>query len=536
MARRITSGVLIAAAALVAGCTDTADRSTSRSDAADATMVACLQHLPRVLNPFVSGDQASVDLAPLLFTPLVRYGDGADPDPFVAGLATTWDWDEEGTTVRFHLRDDMRWHDGEPVMAADVVWTIEAAADPRYAYWNSADFADLSEVGTDGPRDVVVRFAEPYGPGIEPFATLPVLPRHVLADVDPEAFHQHGYHREPIGSGPFVLRRRTGQNQLVFEAHASHPEHMGRSSLQRLVVKEIPEVSTLLVELRTGVTDLCLAGPSVAREARGVAALHLAPAHPGTNQVLLVDHRSTFFDQPEERRALSAAIDRSAIAAVVSPLATPIRTFTPPSWPAPPDSLLVPDDAPALADSLLVAAGWSMPPGAGARENADGTTLEFTLLGPQGYEQVLTVLQAQLARAGMRARTQVMEGSAFIDVVLDPDRRPPAMVLALAPSRVHTPDPRSSLHSDGGTNLGSYRSTVVDSLIDALARATAGPGRDAIYEALQAQVVSDVPVVHLVHLPNVVITGPGIDGVTRGPAGVFSSAVNWHRTREREGS
>jgi peptide/nickel transport system substrate-binding protein len=494
-------------------------------------MVACLQHLPRVLNPFVSPDQAAADLAPLLFTPLVRYADPDGGDAFAPALASSWEWDGDGATVRFRVRDDMLWHDGEPVTAADVVWTIAAAADPEYAYWNASDFTSLSEVTADGPQDVVVRFAEPYGPGLEPFATLPILPRHLLGEVDTETFHQHAYHREPVGSGPFVLSRRAGQNQLVYEANPAYPEALGRSSLQRLLVKEIPEVSTLLVELRTGTTDLCLTGPSAAREARGVASLSVIPAHPGSTQVLLLDHRSPFFDQPEERRALSAAIDRGAIAAVVSPLATPVRTFTPPSWPAPPDSLLVPDAAPVLADSLLSAAGWSTTPGAGARENADGTALEFTVLGPQGYEQVLTVLQAQLARAGMRARTQVMEGSAFIDVVLDPDRRPPAMVLGLTPSRVHAPDPRSSLHSDGATNLGSYRSAVVDSLIDALGRAPAGAAREGLYRALQARIAGDVPVVHLVHLPDVVITGPGIEGVTGGPAGVFASAVNWHRVR-----
>ncbi len=529
MDRRVTSGVLIAALGLVAGCADTDERPAVRRAAAGASMVACLQHLPSVLNPFVSPDQGSVDLAPLLFTPLVRYGESDSGEHYVPGLAASWEWDPDGTAVRFRLRDDMAWHDGQPVSVADVAWTIEAAGDPTYAYWNGADFAGLVGVSQEEAGEVLVRFDQPYGPGLEPFATLPIMPRHLLGDVDPETFHEHEYHRAPVGNGPFVLGRRSGQNQLVFEPSPGYPEITGRPHLDRLVVKEIPEVSTILVELRTRTTDLCLTGPSAAREARGVETLTITPAHPGQTQVLLVDHRTPFFDQPDERRALSAAIDRSAIAAVVSPLATPVRSFTPVSWPAP-DSLLVPDAAPTLADSLLQAAGWTAPPGAGARQSLDGTTLEFTLLGAQGYEQVLTVLQAQLARAGMRARTQVLEGSAFIDVVLDPERRPPAMVLGLAPSRVHAPDPRSSLHSEGGTNLGGYRSAIADSLIDALSRAPDGPERQDLYRALQAEVVRDVPLIYLVHLPDVVIAGPGIEGVSGGPAGVFASAVHWRRT------
>jgi peptide/nickel transport system substrate-binding protein len=528
MDRSISYRLLILLVVLAGGCGlgDDRPRAGARTG---GTIVACVQHVPQVLNPFVSPDQASVSLAPLVFTTLVRYADPDGDSPFVPGLATRWEWDPERRAVRFRLRDDLRWHDGEPVTAADVVWTLEAASDPAFTYWNASDFATLAGVDASPDGEVEVRFTQPYGPGLEPFAILPILPRHLLADVAPDTFARARYHRDPVGSGPFVFAGRTARNQLVFERNPDHPDAGGPDrGPARIVVKEIPELATLLVELRTGTTDLCLTGPSAAREAATVPGLQLVPAPPPSTQVLLLDHRSPFFEQAEARRAISAAIDRRSVAAVVSPLATPARTLTPASWPVPADSLLLPDAAPALADSLLRAAGW-VPVAGDGWQRPDGTPFEFQLLAPQGFEPVLTVLQDQLARAGIRVRPRILEGSTFIDVVLDPDRRPPAMVLGLAPSRFHAPDPRSSLHSTGGTNLGGYQSPVADSLIDALARAAADDARASLYTALQARVAADAPLVHLLYVPNVVIVGPGLEGVAAGPAGVFASAPYWRR-------
>jgi peptide/nickel transport system substrate-binding protein len=530
MDRSIARRLLILVPLFVAGCGPGGDGGGGDGTArATGSIVACMQHLPQLLNPFVSADQASVDLAPLVFTTLVRYAQPGADQPFSPALARDWEWGDDQRILRFRLREDLRWHDGEPVTAADVAWTLAAAADPAYAYWGGADFATLLDVEAGADGHVVLRFSEPFGPGLEPLATLPVLPKHRLEALDPDEFQRSAYHREPVGSGPFIFRRRAGGNQLVFERNPEYPEDMGRAEMARLVVKEIPEVSTLLVELRTGVTDLCLTGPSAARQAVAIPSLEVAAVPPGMTQVLLLDHRSAFFERVEARRAMSAAIDRRSVGAVVSPLASPARTFTPLSWAVAADSLLVPDAAPALADSLLRVAGWERVGTGGGRQDATGRRLEFTLLGPQGYEQVLTVLQDQLARAGFQARPQVMEGSSFIDVILDPDRRPPAMVFALAPSRIYAPDPRSSLHSQGGTNLGSYRSADADAIIDALARAVAGPGRDSLYRALQARVAADVPLVHLLHLPDVVITGPRVEGVVAGEGGIFASAAGWRR-------
>jgi peptide/nickel transport system substrate-binding protein len=518
---RITRGLLILTPLLLGGC---GAGNPGGRDA--ASIVACLQHLPQALNPFVSPDQSAQDLAPLLFTPLVRYADPGSAEPFVPALARSWVWEDGQRTLRLRLRDDLRWHDGRPVTPDDVAWTLRAAANPEYAYWGGADFATLEAVELDGEA-VVLRFAEPYGPGIEPLATLPILPRHLLGELDAEAFQRAAYHREPVGNGPFVLRDREAQNRLVFERNPHYPEDLGGAGPARIVVKEIPEVPTLLVELRTGATDLCLTGPSAAREAATVSSLTVTPAASGGIQVLLLDHRSPYFERAEVRRAVSAAIDRRSVAAVVSPLATPARTFTPAGWAVSEEYLLVPDASPALADSLLRLAGWTA--GGGARQDARGGSFEFTLLGPQGYEQVLTVLQDQLARSGLRARPQVLEGSTFIDVILDPERRPPAMVFSLSGSKLHAPDPRSSLHSQGGTNLGSYRNAEADAVIEALARAPSGAGRDSLYRALQTLVAQDVPLVHLLHLPDVVITGPRVEGVVAGPAGVFASAPGWRR-------
>ena len=529
MDRTVARGFLIPAVLVIAGCAEAGDAPGAGGETrgGGGTVVACLEQLPENLNPFVSADQGSAELAPLVFTTLVEYAEPDSDRDFVPALARSWEWEEEGRVVRFRIRGGLTWHDGRPVTSEDVAWTLSAAADSAFGYWNWPDFSTLEGVSRVGEDEVEVRFSAPYGADLEPFATLPILPRHLLAEVAADTFGRAAYHRAPIGSGPYILRGRLRLTQLVYERNPAFPADLGAPTVERIVVKEIPEVTTQLVELRTGESDLCLTGSRAAQQARGIESLRVIPASPGLNQVIFLDHRSKYLDTPEERRAISAAIDRDAIARLVSPLASSARSFLPVGW-STPDTLLQADAAAALADSLLEAAGWSRD-GGGTRRDGTGAPLAFPILAPQGYQDVLTVLQDQLARVGVAAEPRVMEGSAFIDLILDPDRRPPAMLIGLAPSRLKVPTPRSSLHTDGGTNLATYSNAAVDTLLDRLATAAAASTRASIYQALQAHVVHDVPLIYLAHTPSVVIAGPSVDGVRAGPAGLFASAPEWRK-------
>ncbi len=492
---------------------------------AGGTAVYCATELPDQVVAFVSPDLGAADLRPILFTPLVLYDNDGSVRPY---LARSWEWSDGARALRFDLRADVRWHDGTPVTAEDVAWTIRAAADSTMPYWRRLDFTTLTSVSAaDG--SVSLTFSAPFVAGLEPFIALPILPRHLLAELSPEEFRIAPYHRQPVGSGPFRVAARNADGSIVLERNPDFPEDLGRAQLQRLVLRLLPDPATAVIELRTGGVDLCELGSSSARDVATAGDLTALPLEPAAVQVLPLDTRQAPFDDRRVRRAISAALVREQIAASISPLAQPAGTFMPAASSRWLDrAWLQPDADPALVDALLDSAGFGQTRSDGIRVDGSGRPLEFTIVGPRAYENLLTVVQAQLRTAGMDARIQLMEGAAYIAALQDPDRRPGFMALAFAPDELVLPDPTDELATDGGSNLASYSNPIVDSLLRELASVIPDERRREIYSELQRIVSMDAPMIYTVYAPRMLAVGPRLQGVEPDLNGAFGSASRWH--------
>ncbi|HSJ16238.1 MAG TPA: ABC transporter substrate-binding protein, partial [Longimicrobiales bacterium] len=410
--------------------------------ATDATAVICLGAEPAGLNAFISPDQAAADLVPVLFTPLVRFDERGEIGPW---LAESWSWDADHRRVTITIRDDVVWHDGTSLTAADVAWTLTAAADTAYAYWSGEDFLDLQEATAPDARTVSVEFARPTSGSMEAFVALPILPRHVLADVPVAQFAQAEYHRVPVGSGPFRFTGRRQTGDLVLERWDAFPAGLGTPPLGRIVLRTVPERSTQLVELGTGSVHACVLGASAADVVRAEARLEAIPVGPYSVQMLPLRNDQPPFTDARVRRAVSAALDRAEIAGVLSSVASPAANFLPLDNPYRDAALNQHDSDPALAAALLDSAGWRLGARDGIRVDARGRPLSFRLVAPQSFQEPLVVIQAQLRRVGIDARVELLEFASYVGLISDPGTRPPAMALIMAPTRVQYFDPFSEL-------------------------------------------------------------------------------------------
>src|SRR5205809_3959146 len=92
----------------------------------------------------------------VLLTTLARYDSSLVPRPY---LARTWRWSDGGRTLTFRLRTDVRWHDGAPTTARDVVWTLQAARDLRTGYPRLNELSSLTSVSATVDSTVALRFA-----------------------------------------------------------------------------------------------------------------------------------------------------------------------------------------------------------------------------------------------------------------------------------------------------------------------------------------------------------------------------------------
>ena len=232
MIRHCFVAAVLVGTAFTFACGDRSAPAPVANGASEAGGVAvyCAVNTGDALNPFVSSDEAAADLRPVLFTPLVFYDSVGD---FRPGLARKWTWSDDHRTLTLELRTDVRWHDGQPVTAEDVAWTLNAAIDTAYGYWGRGDLVDL-ESARPVANGVELRFKQPYAPGLEPLTKLPILPRHLLASVPGSGFRTAPYHQQPIGNGPFKFAGKLPDGSVKLDRVADYPEELGRPLLDRM--------------------------------------------------------------------------------------------------------------------------------------------------------------------------------------------------------------------------------------------------------------------------------------------------------------
>jgi peptide/nickel transport system substrate-binding protein len=160
------------------------------------------------INPLTAVTAAERDLVALLFEGLVGLGPG---DTLVPALAADWTSSEDGLTWTFRLRADARWHDGAPVTAHDVAWTIGVLQDPAYAGPGGASWRDVTVSEVD-ERTVQFQLTTALG-GFLQAATQPIVPAHILEGTPVELLVEHPFNRAPVGSAPFRL-------EVLDDAHA----------------------------------------------------------------------------------------------------------------------------------------------------------------------------------------------------------------------------------------------------------------------------------------------------------------------------
>ena len=345
----------------------------------------------------------------MLFTPIVQYDEDLQIQPHLAES-----WELTDSTVTFRLREDVRWHDGEPVTAEDVRFTFELAMDPETAsllgsaYLNQVESATVLDEYT-----IRFDFVAPHAQALDAF-WWPPLPRHLLQGVPAAEMSQAGYNQRPIGSGPFRFVSWERNQQLTLEAYDSFPAGLGgRPHLDRVVFRVIPEPTTMITELLNGSADMIgytlLPDQAIQLEnQRGVQLRHY-PSREFT--YIGWNNASPLFEDSRVRRALAMAINRpELIRALLHGLAAPASGMIPP-W-SPLHSEIEPlEYDPEEARRLLAEAGWGDSNGDGVLDRS-GAPFQFTLLvnsANRMHQDIATVIQQGLGRLGIAVELRTIE-------------------------------------------------------------------------------------------------------------------------------
>jgi peptide/nickel transport system substrate-binding protein len=342
----------------------------------------------------------------LLFTPLIQFNERLEPIP---ALAESWDLEDTGVT--FHLRDDVTWHDGQPVTAEDVLFTFELAKHPDAASLLESAFLTLVESAeVIDPYTIRFDFIAPHSQPMQAF-WWPPLPRHLLADVSAAELAAAPYNRQPVGNGPFRFASWEAGTQVVVEAYEAYPEELGgRPYLDRIVFRVVPEATTRLTEILTGATHVNYSLlPDEAQQVEGQNGVELIH-FPGRQFIYLGwNNERPPFDNSLVRQAMMYAMDRRAIIDALMFGYAEIATGMIPPWsPVAPEVEPIPHD-PQAALALFAEAGYTRGPNGVLTRN--GQPLQFTILTSEDRlrQDIAIVIQDQLSQIGAQVEVRTIE-------------------------------------------------------------------------------------------------------------------------------
>jgi len=492
---------------------------------------------PSSLSLIGNSDLNSSQLASMISDGLVAYDAQGHYVPMVA---RAWEISPDGTTVTFHLRDGVLWHDGQRVTSRDVAYTIKLIQDPATLArsWASA-LANVASFETPDDLTFVVHYTNSYADALEPWR-VPLVPEHV-ASKDTN-FLGGAFAHHPIGCGPFRFVSHDSGQSVVLDAFDRY--WGGRPPIDRMVFKIVSSERTayeslLLGELdQLGVTpDLwrdALTAPAAARLARFVY-YNFRAWRVDWNQ----DEATPFFHDKRVRRALLLALDRGRFAETVSAgLARPGVSSYPPESPWTEPSIAALPFDPEESARLLDEAGWRAPSPGRLREK-DGAPFAFTLILPAGAQEIsdriAAWMQQSLAEVGVDMKIEKLRWEAF-----QQRRKTHAFEAAMVSTSFDmTPDRFDLYHStakDGGFNYGGFSDPEVDRLLEE-GRVTVDPAaRRTIYDRLQRRLDDLQPISFLFQLAQPVLHDPELEGVVPSPVGLYDFAPGpraWHWSTAR---
>ncbi len=483
------------------------------------------------LIPYLASDSASSTITGYVFNGLLKL----DKDLNIApSLAESWRVSDDGLTITFHLRQGVKWHDGQPLTAEDALFTYKFVIDPKTPTPYAADLLEVEEAEVVDRYTFRVRYKRPFSRAL--YAWLgDIVPRHLLEGQDVQT---SPLARHPIGTGPYIFVSWKTGSSIELKANPEYFE--GRPYLDRVIYKIIPDLATMFLELQAGNVDMMSLTPiQYARQtatpqfkARFNKYRYLASSY----TYLGYNLRSGFFSDRRVRQAFSYAINvEEIIDGVLLGYGQPANgPFKPGTWAHDPNIKPYPFDQ-AKARKLLDEAGWIDRDGDGVRDK-QGQPFAFTILTNQGNSSRLKtaiIIQQRLKEIGVRTQVRAVEWAAFIKEFVDKHNFD-ALILAwtLPPD----PDPYAVWHSSktepGGLNFVGYKNEEVDRLLETGRQTFDQAVRRRAYFRFQEILHQDQPYTFL-YVPDALpVVAARIHGVEPAVSGIGHNFIRWFVPQE----
>ena len=378
------------------------------------TVTVGLHQEPNTLWGPVTGLTVSQELANLVNRPLVMINEDLEYIPALATEVPTLEnggISEDGLTYTFHLRDDVRWHDGTPFTSEDAKFTYETLMNPDVPVRGRVGWNQISSVETPDEHTVIYNFDTLDAAFLDRVAIVTMLPKHILGDVPPaELITNEWFRTSNPGLGPFKFVEWQPGNYILVERNDDYYDE-GLPHLDQIVLKIITDANTLTNQLDTGEVDMRFRMLNDQVEiVEGMPDVELVSTNATSPWIIWINNLNPGLSDTAVRRALNYGFDRVGLTGtLLQGLVEPAYDLIPPFlWAYDENAVEQYPYDPDLARQLLEEAGWVDDNGDGIREK-DGVELSFDILNIAGEPervQILSFIQDQWNDIGINVNIE----------------------------------------------------------------------------------------------------------------------------------
>ena len=493
----------------------------------------------RFINPVLAISDADKDMSSLVYAGLMR----AQSDGTLApDVAERYEISEDGRTYRFFVRTDALFHDGTPVTAQDVEFTVLKIQDasiksPKRANWEGIVVSVVND------KEIVFTLEKPYGPFLEN-ATLGILPKHVWQNATADEFTFSEYNISPVGSGPYKVtnvERNSVGVPSVYKLRSFTSYSGNEPYITHLTIRFYPSELDLVKALESGdVESASGLSPNLVSSLSDNTRIETTVL-PRVFGVFFNQNQSALFTNKEVREALDAVIDKNAIVRnVLESYGTGINGPIPPLTS---QSLKGEESAEEKAEritkarALLTDGGW--------KQNQEGIwqksvknevqTLTFTLTTGNAPELKSTanMIAADWKEIGIIADVAIYETGDLNQNIIRP-RKYDALLFGEIIGRDLDLFPfwHSSQRLDPGLNIAMYANPNADKLLEEARSTTDTELRKQKYSEFESEILNNAPAIFLYSPSFIYILPKKVENVTLGqltfPGERFSNIKEWY--------
>lgn len=472
----------------LAACGGSGDTTTGEGNgdgAANTTLVVGLGGDPQSFHPDYKSDDNAWPINQNIFNRLVKLGPN---DNVVLDLAESYEFSGDGLTLTFHLRDGVKWHDGEPFTSADVKWTYDTM---KAEVWSKADsLANVESIECPDDLTVVMNL---YTSDVSIISKLSwygtfILPKHLYEGQDTATCE---YNMAPVGTGPFKFVSMETGVSVTLEANEEF--FGGAPAIKTLIYSIIPDENTSFEAYVNGELDYPYSIPSANVHDFDDNPEYTVYEYLSINRTYVtINFKNDKVNDPAIRQAIALGVDRpgmynrtmNGVGGVATTFVSPVFTqFADQQYQMPERDI-------EGAIKVLEDAGYT--------RNADGYFMElnFDVFISGNFVDIANIFKANMEEIGIKVNVNALEMGAWQDKVIVNHDFEITMLAGYQGPDVSGLSGR--IHTTGGTNIGQYSNPEVDRLLDLAITQSDVTERAATMSEVQRIMAEELPLILLI--------------------------------------